>query len=404
MKEKAVLIVCDGLGDRQINGKTPLQMARKPNMDKLAEKGICGLMHTIAPGIIPGSDTGHLSIFGYDPNVYYKGRGVYEALGAGLELKRGDVAFRGNFATVDKELKVADRRAGRLKDEGKEFEKSLAGIKIDDVEVIFKSTTEHRGVLVFRGSGLSSKISDTDPHADGAKVLSSKPLEESREARKTSDILNRFTLLSHKLLSENHLNEAREKQGKPKANIILVRGAGSYKRVDSLYERYGFKSACISGGALYKGVAKAVGMDVIEVKGATGRTDTDVDAKARAAKDALEKYDLVFVHVKGMDNASHDGNLGDKVKMIEKVDRLVGGLMKSGAYLILTGDHSTPVSLREHSADPLPIVIYGKGVRVDDVKKFDEISCAKGGLGHIRGLDVMPIIVSFMGYAKKFGE
>jgi 2,3-bisphosphoglycerate-independent phosphoglycerate mutase len=402
MKEKAVLIVCDGMGDRPVKGKTPLQMARKPNMDRLAKEGICGLMHTIAPGVVPGSDTAHLSIFGYDP-YYYEGRGVYEALGAGIELKRGDVAFRCNFATVDRALRVTDRRAGRLKNEGKDLEKVFAGIKIDDVKVIFKSTTEHRGVLIFRGSGLSCEVSDTDPHTTDEKVLDSKPLEESKEARKTSDVLNRFTLLSHKLLSENPLNEERERQGKPKANILLARGAGSYKRVESLYEKHGFKSACIAGGALYKGVAKAVGMDVIEVKGATGRVDTDLNAKAKAAKDALGKYDLVFVHIKGCDSASEDGNLSEKVKMIERIDKLVGELMKSDAYLILTADHSTPVSLRAHSADPTPIVIHGKGVRVDDVKKFDEISCAKGGLGHVRGLDVMPMIVSFMGYAKKFG-
>jgi len=404
MKEKAILIICDGMGDRPIKGKTPLQMAKKPNIDKLAENGICGMMHTIAPGVIPGSDAGHLSIFGYEPNLYYEGRGVYEALGAGIELKRGDVAFRCNFATVDGNLKIIDRRAGRLKDEGKELEKSFAGVKIDDVEAIFKSTTEHRGVLVLRGAGLSSKISDTDPHAENVKILESKPLEENKEARKTSEILNKFTSLSHKLLSENQLNKMREKQGKLQANILLARGAGAYKKIESLYERHGFRSACVAGGALYKGVAKAVGMDVIYVKGANARVDTDLNAKARAARDALKKYDFVFVHVKGTDNVSHDGDLNGKVKMIERIDKLVGELMKSDIYLILTGDHSTPVGLKAHSADPVPVVIHGKGVRVDDVKKFDEISCARGGLGHIRGLELMPIIVGFMGYAKMHGS
>lgn len=404
MAGKAILVVCDGLGDRQINGKTPLQRARRPSMNALAAKGITGIMHTIGQGITPGSDTAHLAIFGYDPYTCYQGRGVYEALGAGVELEEGDVAFRCNFATVNDNMVVTDRRAGRITDVGPELAKELNGQKVDSTEIIFKATVEHRAVLVLRGEGLSRNVSDVDPHEAGLAVLKSKPLDGTMESKRTSFILNRFTALSNEILREHPVNIEREKTGKPPANIVLSRGAGAYAKLDSLGERFGVKSACIAGGALYKGVARAVGMDIIDVKGATGTANTNLMAKASAAKNALDEYDIVFVHVKATDNFSHDGDVKGKVKMIENIDKMIGYMMKTGAYVILTGDHSTPCSLKEHSADPLPIAIYGEGVRVDKVRKFDEIACMEGGLGHIRGMDVMPLILSYIGKTKIFGS
>ena len=404
MVGKAILIVCDGLGDRQIKGKTPLQRARRPNMNALASKGITGIMHTIGQGIIPGSDTAHLALFSYDPHTFYQGRGVYEALGAGLELEEGDVAFRCNFATVDDRMVVTDRRAGRISGVGQELAKELNGQKVDSTEIVFKATTEHRGVLVLRGEGLSRNVSDVDPHDSGVAVLKSKPLDGTMEAKRTSFILNRFTALSNEVLRENPINIEREKEGKPPANIVLARGAGAYSQLDTLQEKFGIKSACVAGGALYKGVARAVGMEIIDVKGATGTADSDLMAKASAAKNALSDCDFVFVHVKATDNFSHDGDVNGKVKMIEKIDKMVGYLMKTGAYILLTGDHSTPCALKNHSADPLPIAIYGEGVRVDSVRKYDEIACMAGGLGHIKGLDVMPLILSYIGKSKIFGS
>jgi 2,3-bisphosphoglycerate-independent phosphoglycerate mutase len=404
MAGKAILIVCDGLGDRQIKGKTPLQRARRPNMNALASKGISGLMHTIAPGIIPGSDTAHLALLSYDPYVCYQGRGVYEALGAGLELEEGDIAFRCNFATVDDMMVVTDRRAGRISGVGPELAKELNGQKVDSTDIVFKATTEHRGVLVLRGEGLSRNVSDVDPHEANVPVMKSKPLDGTMESKRTAFILNRFTSLSHEVLMDNPINIEREKKGKPPANIVLARGAGAYSRLDSLQDKFGIKSACIAGGALYKGVARAVGMDVIDVKGATGTADTDLMAKAAAAKSALSDYDIVFVHVKATDNFSHDGDVNGKIRMIEKIDKMVGYLMKTGAYIILTGDHSTPCALKNHCADPLPVTIFGESLRLDGVKKFDEISCMAGGLGRIRGLDVMPLILSYTGRLKIFGS
>ena len=406
LEKKVILVIVDGLGDRAIkDGKTPLQLAKKPTLDELAREGSTGLMNTLGRGVIPGSDTAHLAIFGYDPKTYYKGRGPFEALGVGINLREGDVAFRCNFATVDEDLRVLDRRAGRLRDEGKELAKSLQGMEVDGVKVIFSSSTEHRGVLVLQGEGLSPAISDTDPHTAGnPPVLESRPLVNTKEAKRTAKIVNEVVKRSKEVLSSHPLNKEREKDGKLPANIILTRGAGIYQKVDSLKDKYGFSSCCIAGSALYKGVARYVGMEVLKVAGATGRVDTNIEAKAKAAKEALSKFDFVFVHVKGADNASHDGNLEDKLLMIEKVDRLAKLLKEEDVYLVITADHSTPLSIKRHSSDPVPVLIYGDGIRVDKVDSFDEISTSSGCLGYLTGVELMRVMVDLMGCGHLVGS
>ncbi|HHF98954.1 MAG TPA: 2,3-bisphosphoglycerate-independent phosphoglycerate mutase [Candidatus Aerophobetes bacterium] len=406
IERKVFFVVADGMGDRAVkNGKTPLQLARKKFLDELAAEGSTGIMSTIGPGIVPGSDTAHLALFGYDPSLYYKGRGPFEALGVGLELREGDVAFRCNFATVDENFQVIDRRAGRLKDEGAVLAKSLQGIKIDGVEVIFASSTEHRGVLILRGEGLSPAVSDTDPHSpQRIPPLESKPLDTTPEAKKTASIVNKFVRKSWEILRLHPLNKEREKEGRLPANILLTRGAGIYQKVKSLGEKYGITSCCIAGSALYKGVARYVGMDVLSVEGATGRIDTDIEAKANAAKKALEKYDFIFIHVKGADNASHDGDLEKKLLMIGKIDRLAGMLKDEDALLVITADHSTPISVKRHSADPVPVLIYGKGVRKDKVTSFDEVSVAYGCLGYLTGIGLHNTVMDFMGCAHMVGS
>ena len=406
IEKKALLVVVDGMGDRSVkDGKTPLQLATKPVLDGLAAKGATGLMSTIGPGIIPGSDTAHLALLGYDPDIYYKGRGPFEALGVGLDLREGEVALRCNFATVDDAFRIIDRRAGRLKDEGSILASSLQNLTIDGVEITFASSTEHRGVLILRGRGLSPAISDTDPHSgEKTSLLQSKPLENTPEAEKTARVINAFVKKSWEILRSHPLNGEREKQGKLPANILLTRGAGIYQKVDSLKERYGISSCCIAGSALYKGVARYVGMDILKVKGATGRVDTDIEAKAEAARAALENYDFVFIHVKGADNASHDGNLKDKLCMIEKVNRLADILKKENAWLVVTSDHSTPLRIKRHSADPVPVMIYGEGIRKDKVSCFDEVSVASGCLGHLNGVGLHRVTMDLMGCAHMVGS
>jgi len=406
LEKKAVLVVADGVGDRAVkNGKTPLQLAEKPTLDKLGKEGSTGLMSTLGRGIIPGSDTAHLALLGYEPHLYYKGRGPLEALGVGIELKESDIAFRCNFATVDRSGRVIDRRAGRLREEGKELAKSLQGMRIEGIEVLVFSSTEHRGVLILRGDGLSPAISDTDPHSSlPASVLESVPQRKEEKAVKTARIVNQVVERSRGILSSHPLNRKREKEGKLPANIILTRGAGIYEKIPSLKERYGFTSCCIAGAALYKGVARYVGMSILEVPGATGRLDTDIEAKGEACQRALKKFDFVFVHIKGADNASHDGNLKNKLLMIKKIDRLVEILKDEDVYLIVTADHSTPLSLGRHSSDPVPVMICGEGIRQDDVSSFDEVSASRGCLGHLTGIELHRIMVDLMGFAHLVGS
>ena len=394
--KKAILLIIDGLGDLP-TPKTPLQAAKKPNFDRMAKLGINGMMCSIKRFIVPGSDVSHLNILGYDPTIFYKGRGPLEALGLGMDLREGDVAFRANFATV-KNGKITDRRAGRVDTKTASALAPLLSMKIDDVEVFFRNSVEHRGALVLRGKGLSSNVSETDPHALG-DIQPCNPLDSSPESKKTADIINKFTNLAMERLSTAPENKKRDLP----ANAVLLRGAGNFVPVPSFYERFGMNAACIAGGALYRGVARFMGMDVILVPGATGDKNTDVIAKAKAAAKALDTYDMVFMHVKACDSFGHDGDFEGKTKMVERIDAALPILEKTGACIVITADHSTPCSLKAHSGHEVPFLVY-RGERVDEVKSFDEMSCARGGLGHLRGKDVIPLILNITGRAQKFGS
>ncbi|MFQ5871923.1 MAG: 2,3-bisphosphoglycerate-independent phosphoglycerate mutase [Candidatus Geothermarchaeales archaeon] len=414
---KCVLIICDGLGDRpieELGGNTPLEAANKPNLDHLASVGINGMMHPIGPGITPGSDTSHLSIFGYDPYTYYTGRGPFEVLGMGLPLGYEDIAFRGNFATVeekDGDLVVLDRRAGRRLDEGDELARSLNGMKLDshpDVDVGIEHSVEHRCSVTLKGSQLSHRVTDTDPHIPGRPLLSCQPISEDKAAQRTAEIVNLLTSKSHAILSAHEANKRRKQRGLPLANAILLRGAGVRPRLPSLREKYGLRAACIAGAALYAGVAVSVGMELLNVKGATGTIEVDTLAVGRATVEALTDYDFVFVHIKGADNAGHDGDWEMKMRMVKKIDGMIGVFRDSldleSTCLAVTADHSTPCEVGEHTGDPVPIVIAGPGVRTDDVTEFGERQCAKGGLSVIRGLDLMPLLMNLLGRTEKFGS
>lgn len=410
---KVIIVVGDGMADRpvkELGGETPLQAARTPSMDRVARYGICGMMDVVSPGIPPGSDTAHLAIFGYDPYKTYEGRGVFEALGAGLEVGDGDVSFRCNFATVDEGMTVLDRRAGRIGDEAGELAKALDGFRPEshpDVRVVLKHTVEHRCAMILRGEGLSRMVSDSDPHEENRPVLEVKPLDQTPEAAKTSAVLNELTERSHMVLGVHPVNDMRRREGLPPANILLFRGAATRPKLRPIHDIYGVRSLAIAVGALYRGVARCVGMDVIDVEGATGTYGTDTLAKARAAVENLRDYDLIFVHVKAADNAGHDGDVEKKVMMIEKIDALIGYLLEhtdpKDAVITITADHTTPVGVREHTGDPVPVAIYGPGVRTDAVQRYSEVDCAMGGLGRIRGVDLMPILMNLVGKTKMFG-
>lgn len=406
-QKKILLIVCDGLSDRPVKEfgmRTPLETARKPAMNALARHGLNGTMDVIGHGVIPGSDTAHLALFGYDPYKLYTGRGPIEAAGAGIDIAKGDVAFRCNFATVNKSMTVTDRRAGRIKSGTRELAASLDGMKIKDVSVIFREGSEHRAVLVLRGPGLDSRVSDVDPHQEG-KVLKAKPLVP--EAAKTAEVLNEFVKRSNQKLTAHKVNRDRAKRKLPPANIVLPRGAGSVNELQSMHEKYGMRCAAVAGVTLVKGICRLVGMDVVDVRGATGGLDTDYKAKADAALEQLKTHDFVFINVKAGDIAGHDGDFTTKVHVVESIDTMLGIILKDlseEVVVALTCDHSTPVALKEHSADPVPLAISGGGARFDGVKEFDEISASAGALGRIRGMDLMPILLGISDRARKFGS
>lgn len=401
---KSLLIICDGMGDRLTKGETPLEAADKPYMDKIAKEGITGIMDTVRTGVRPGSDTAHLSLFGYDPFKTYTGRGPFEAYGAGLDLKKGDVAVRCNFATL-KDGKIIDRRAGRYESGLKKLTKELEGVEIDNTEIVFKQCKGHRAVLILKGDNLSSKISNTDPEGLNVPPDKSIPLDSNPDSKRTAEILNKFTEMSRKIFSDHEVNKERVKKGELPANIVLARGAGLKPDLPSFESRYGVKGVCISATSLIIGVCRAMDMDIIEVDGATGHIDSEIGGKAEATINALKDYDFVFLHIKGTDEASHDGNFDSKKEMIERIDREVLKPILNkveDTTIVLTADHSTPVGIRQHSADPVPIAILGD-VRTDSVKKFSERECVKGGLNRICGRYLMDVILDLSDKAKLFG-
>ena len=404
---KILMFIFDGLGDRpvtELGHKTPLEAAPKPALDWFASNGVNGLLDPIAPGVRPGSDTSHLALLGYDPFEVYTGRGPFEAAGVGIEVRKGDIAFRGNFVTVDDANRIVDRRAGRIREGTAELAAALDGMKLGRVVAHFRAGTDHRAALVLRGKGLSPNVGDTDPHEVGAEILEAKPTEG--KAKATAKAVNAFTREARERLEDHPVNRARVAKGEPPANGVVLRGAGIVPHLPSVAERYGLKAAGIAGVALIKGICRAVGIEVLDVRGATGGLDTDMIGKADAALRALGSHDFVLVNVKAADLCGHDGNASEKIRAIERIDGMMAHLkaqLPGDAVIALTADHSTPVALKDHSGDPVPVTIFGDGVHVDDVSRFDERSAAKGGLGRIRGLDLMPILLSHANRAKKFG-
>jgi len=410
---KALLVIGDGMADRplkELGWKTPLEAANKPSMNHVAGVGVCGLVDPIAPGIPPGSDTATLALLGYDALKVYSGRGVFEALGWGIEVAEGDVCFRCNFATVDDKMTVLDRRAGRIAtEEAAELAESLKKVKLSKpkVDFVFASTVEHRAVLILRGLKLSREVSDSDPAVNGRKALEVKPLNNSVEAKFTAEVLNELAQKFHEVLKRHPVNREREARGRPPANFILFRGAGTLPKIKPLNELYEVEASCVSATPLIRGVCRAAGMRLLNVEGATGTVHTDYMAKAKAAVQALGNSDLVLLHVKAPDAASHDGNIKQKVEVIEKLDKMLAYILNnidlSETYVALTADHTTSCITGNHEGDPVPLAIMGPYVRSDDVNEFDERACAKGGLGRLRGKHLMPILMNFLGKVKKIG-
>jgi 2,3-bisphosphoglycerate-independent phosphoglycerate mutase len=388
-KTKIVLLVMDGLGGlpMQSGGLTELETAKTPNIDKLAKEGILGQTQPLDYGITPGSGPAHLSLFGYDPVAHEVGRGVLEAIGVGMYVKKGDVAARGNFCTVDGNGLISDRRAGRIPtEEAAIIVDKLKQIKLPGVEVEVNHVKEHRFAVVMRGAGLSPDLEDTDPQKVGVAPLEVKV--KNLTAQKTANLFNQWIAEARKLL-----------KNEPKANALTLRGFATDPGLETYMSRYELKSACVAVYPMYKGVAQLVGMDVIDVKG-----ETPAD-EFKAVEKAWKDYDFFFIHIKKTDSYGEDGNFDAKVHVIETVDEALPLLISlKPDVLMITGDHSTPALLKSHSWHPVPFLLWAPGtVRADDQTQFGEKYCVHGGLGTFSALETMPLALAHSLRLNKFG-
>lgn len=390
---KLIFLVLDGLADSpipQLGKRTPLEEGATPHFDKVAREGVCGTVYPFFfPGKMPTSEDSHLALFGYDPKKENPGRGVLEALGLGMEVRKGDVCFRANFATVDRTGRVKDRRAGRV-DGTQPLVKALSGIRVPGVKIIVKKSVGHRLVVQMRGRGLSPRVSSNDHKRTGIIPPPVKPLKKSKEASRTAEAVNEFLRQAHKVCASHEFNKGR----KLPANFILVRGAGTMERVPSFRSRHGLKAACVAGGGLYKGIARFLGMEVLSVKGANALPDTDLAAKFRASVRSLSSFDFVFCHVKAADNLAEDGKWREKKKFLERVDSFLPVLLKGGSYIAVTGDHATCSLKKAHCRNAIPLAVAGPGLVPDKVVRFSEHSCKKGGFGTMRQTRALSKVLS----------
>ncbi len=422
--KKILYIVLDGLGDRPIpalGGKTPLEAAHTPEMDKLARRGENGVMHTVAPGIAPESDIAVISILGYDAHKYYTGRGPLESHAVGLKVSPGDLAYRVNFATMGEQRKILDRRAGRnltTKEADELCREVNSKVKLTSVpgaSFEFKNTIEHRGVLVIRcGGKLSAMVTNTDP-AYGREgllgvalekfedvVQTCRPMEdaEDREAAELSaKLTNEFVEKSHLTLERSEVNKKRRAEGGLPGNLILTRDAGDrLPKMPSIYELFGVQFGCFQEMPVEKGIAMLTGMDIVPIPQASGDFQKDYPFLAEKAAEEIHKYGGLYIHIKGPDLPGHDGKAEKKRDVIEAIDRyflatLIPKIDLSGIVLTLTADHSTPCMMKSHSADPVPLLIVDSSLEPDGVAAYTEAQCAKGKLGEITGVQLLPRLV-----------
>jgi 2,3-bisphosphoglycerate-independent phosphoglycerate mutase len=384
---KIVLLVADGLGGLPLEpaGKTELESARTPNLDSCAREGICGLSTPVLPGITPGSGPGHLALFGYDPLEYCIGRGILEALGINFQVGERDVAARGNFCTVDESGKITDRRAGRPTTERcVAMCQKLQQIQVPGVEVFVEPVREHRFVVVLRGESLGDLVNDTDPQQTGHLPLV--PRGGDADSENTARAAQHFIAEAGRALK----NDA-------PTNMVTLRGFARYPKIDTMKEVYGVRAAAIAVYPMYKGLARLVGMDVLD---AGGTLAEQVETLRRAWQD----YDFFFLHYKYTDSTGEDGNFAAKVEMIERLDAELPKVRALNPdVLIVTGDHSTPSKLRAHSWHPVPTLLWAKTSRPDPVTEFGESYCIRGGLGQFQAMYLLPLAMAHACRLGKYG-
>ena len=384
---RIVLVVIDGLGGYAdaVRG-TELEEARTPNLDQLASEGAVGLLDPVGPGITPGSGPGHLALFGYDPLTYELGRGALSAAGLEVELHDGDVAARGNLATLDGNGVVIDRRAGRIGDEEalKLVQLLSERIELDGVEVQLVHEAHHRVLVVLRGPGLDAHVSDTDPQKVGIAPLV--PGAQQPGAEHTARMVAELDRQVREILA-----------GESRANVLLLRGFDTHRVLPSMQARYKVNPVAVAVYPMYRGIARLVGMEVLA-------RPAGLEAQVALLRSNWGTYDYFFVHHKPADSAGEDGNFEAKVAAIEALDAIIPGIVDLRPdVLAVTGDHATPSQLAAHSWHPVPAVVWSPRVGRDDVDRFGERWCVNGGLGRRRTVELMPILLACAGRLAKYG-
>ena len=386
---RIVFVVMDGLGGLPdpTTGRTELETARTPNLDRIARGASLGLGIPVAPGITPGSGPGHLALFGYDPVEFNIGRGVLSALGVDFELRHGDVAARLNFATLDADGNVIDRRAGRPSDEenARLVEKLRANVKPPTgMELFFESEREHRLVLILRGENISAALSDTDPQKTGVPPLPVTPTDD--RSRGSARIVQHVIDDIRAVLKDE-----------PTANAVLARGFAAHTRYPTVAERYQMKARAIARYPMYRGLARLIGMHV-EKPAEADPGNIDV------LRDRFDQFDYHFVHFKYMDSRGEDGDFAAKVEAIEKVDALIPGIEElKPDVLVVTGDHSTPSRMRTHSWHPVPVLLASPFTRPAGVESFGERDCLRGDLAVFEMKHLMALVLAHARRLQKFG-
>ena len=386
---KIILLILDGLGGIALTpeGRTALELADTPNLDRLAKDGCLGQTIPIRYGITPGSGPAHLALFGYEPLEYVIGRGALSAAGINLPVNAGDIAARGNLCSLDEKGNVTDRRAGRIsQDDAAPVIKLLNQVQIPGADVEVRQVKEYRFVIVMRADGLDPSLNDTDPQETGVPPLvveAQKP-----EANKAAKLMSQWIEKAYQALAEQ-----------PVANGFLLRGFATDPGLPSYYDAYELNAVCIAEYPMYKGVSRLVGMDVIEdvALGVKGEFET--------AKKHWKDYDFFFIHIKKTDSYGEDGNLEGKSKIIEEVDQALPILLELNPdVLMITGDHSTPCLLKSHSWHPVPFLLWApKTHRTDLETSFTERNCARGGLGTFPAVETMSLGLAHAGRLQKFG-
>ncbi len=382
-----MLLVLDGLGGlpRAAGGPTELEAASTPNLDQLARDGQAGLSQPIGLGITPGSGPGHLALFGYDPVASNIGRGALSALGLGLRLDEGDLGVRLNFCTLDDRGIVVDRRAGRIETKAnQELVAKLNEIEVPGVELEFATESQHRAVLIIRGAYLAPSIQETDPQAVGVPPLEPEPLTAT--AQHTSAVLRLVTEAVRDCIGSES-----------PANFVLMRGYAGLPALESLKSLYGLQAVCLATYPMYKGLARVAGMAVVDGL-------QSVDDQTAMLATAWDEHDYFFIHHKAPDARGEDGDFDAKTAAIEEMDRRLPTLLELGPdVLVVTGDHSTPSQLRQHSWHPVPCLFWGGSVRADTTASFGERSCGQGSLGVFPAQSIMALMLAHGGRLQKFG-